>query len=279
MKRQLATLRADVSAPERIKFTAPLVLVHGLWSGSWIWQEVGGALSQRGWEVWALDLRGRPGSQPVEAIGRIRLEDYSEDVVTAAQALWAPPVVCGHDLGALLALLTASRLNPRALVLLSPLLPRAWVTDGRPPLPLAHLTVVPALLWGRPLHPPRLTVASDFLFTALPQSVHAHLHARLQPDSGTVVRTLTREQLPFPLDKVSCPVLVVSGSADRMSPPMTSRWLADRLRAEHREYPGQGHWLLAGEQWTKLTGDLHRWLILTLGESLLVPPEEEEEER
>src|SRR5687768_14261209 len=103
MERRLASLRADVSAPERVKFTAPLLLVHGLWAGSWVWQGAAGALSQRGWECWALDLRGRPGSRPVDDIGKVRLGDYVEDVVAAARALWAPPVVCGHDLGAVLA--------------------------------------------------------------------------------------------------------------------------------------------------------------------------------
>ena len=276
MEKRLATLRAAVSTPERSKFTAPLLLVHGLWSGSWMWQEVAGTLSQRGWEVWALDLRGRPGSRPIDTLGGVRLEDYVEDVVAAAQALWAPPVVCGHDLGALLALIAAAQVTPRALLLLAPVLPRAWVAEGRPPLPLARLSAVLAVLWGRPLSPPRLTVAGDFLFNTLPRAVQAQLWAQLQPDSGTVVRTLTRGQVPFPVTGIQCPALIVSGSADRMGALVAARWLATRLHGEHHEYPGQGHWLLAGEQWTKLVTDLHRWLIMTLGEALLVPPEEEE---
>lgn len=277
MERRLASLRADVSAPERNKFTAPLLFLHGLWTGSWIWQDVAGALSQRGWEGWALALRGRPGSRPVDAVGKIRLEDYVEDVVVAARALWAPPVVCGHDLGALLALLTASRIQPRALILLAPLLPRTWGTNGRPPLPLMRLSAVPALLWARPLRPPSATVTSAFLFATLPQSVQAHFHAQLQLDSGTVGHALTRGQVPFPAELPQCPVLIVSGGADHMSPPATARWLAARLQAEHREYPAQGHWLLAGEEWKHCVAALHRWLITTLGEALLVPPEENEE--
>jgi pimeloyl-ACP methyl ester carboxylesterase len=275
MERRLASLRAEVSAPERNKFTAPLLLLHGLWSGSWMWQEMAGALSQRGWECWALDLRGRPGSRTVETIGRIHLQDYVEDVVVAAQHLWAPPIVCGHDLGALLTLLAAARVRPCAVICLAPLLPHTWVADGRPPAPLMRLSAVPALLWGHALHPPRLAMACDFLLNTLPPAAQAQIHARLQPDSGTVARTLTRGHVPFPTVRVSCPVLVVSSGADRMSPTKTAHWLVDRLSAEHRDYPEQGHWLCAGEQCTSLTGDLHRWLIRTLGEALLVPPEEE----
>jgi hypothetical protein len=61
-----------------------------------------------------------------------------------------------------------------------------------------------------------------------------------------------------------------------MSPPAANRWLATQLPAAYREYPGHGHWLVADTQRTKLIADLHRWLIQTLGEELLVPEEEEE---
>jgi pimeloyl-ACP methyl ester carboxylesterase len=119
-------------------------------------------------------------------------------------------------------------------------------------------------------------MARDFLFNALPPVTQSQLYARLQPDSGIVARTITRGDVLFPAAENSCPVLVVSGGADRMSAPATARWLAERLSAEYRDYPGQGHWFLAGVQGTTIIGDLHRWLVRTLGEALLVPPEEEE---
>jgi non-heme chloroperoxidase len=276
MEKLIASLRVEVSEPERNKFTAPFLLLHGLWTGSWMWREVAGALSQRGWECWAPDLRGRPGSRTAEAIGRVSLQDYVEDVVTVARHLWAPPIVWGHDLGALLALCTAAEIKSRALICLAPLLPHSWVRDGRPPAPLVRLAAVPALLWSRPLPPPPFGMARDFLFLTLPPSVQASLHARLQPDSGMVARALTRSQVPLPTESISCPVLIVSGGADHMSSPPMVRWLTERLGAEHYHYPEHGHWPLAGERWAKLVGALHRWLITTQGEALLVPQESEE---
>jgi len=276
MERRLASLRAEVSAPERNKFTAPLLLLHGLWSGGWVWHEAAGALSQRGWECWALDLRGRPGSRPVEHIGRVAVAEYAEDVLLAARQLWAAPVVCGHDLGALLALLTTAQVRPRAVICLAPLLPQAWVANGRPPAPLVRLAAVPALLWGRALRPPRRAMAYDFLFNTLPPAARSRLYARLQPDSGAAAREITRSDFPFPAAGLPCPALVAGGGADRMCPPAAARRLAERLSATYRNYPGQGHWLPAGDQWTTLAGDLHRWLVRTLGEALLVPQESEE---
>ncbi len=275
MERYLAALRAEVSAPDRIKFTAPCLLLHGLWSGSWMWQAVAGALSQRGWECWALDLRGRPGSRPVTAIGTIRLEDYVADITDATQGLWAPPVIWGHGLGALLAMLTAAEVQPRALVLLAPLLPRTWGAGIRPPFPLTNLAAVPALLWNRPLHPPRSSVARDFLFNTLPSTLQTQLHRQLQPDSGAVARTLTRGQVLLSDTQPRCPILIVRGSEDRMSSPAVVQYLTSRFRADCREYPHRGYWLTVSDLAERLVADVHRWLIQSLGEPLLIPQEDD----
>jgi pimeloyl-ACP methyl ester carboxylesterase len=276
MRRPLASLVADVSPPERNKYTAPLLLVHGLWSGSWVWHDVAGALAHRGWECWALELRGRIEGAASTRIGRVSLEDYVEDVRVAAQALWAPPVICGHDLGALLALLVAERIPPRALVCLAPLLPRGWSSNSAPPYPFMHLSAVFAQLWGRPLSPPRHRVACEFLFNTLSSTAQAQALSRLVPDSGTVVRTLTHTSLPLPELSGQFPTLILRGSEDRMSAHTAVRALASRLGVAYREYPGYGHWLPASESGSALVADVHRWLIKMIGESLLVPAEEEE---
>ena len=62
-----------------------------------------------------------------------------------------------------------------------------------------------------------------------------------------------------------------------MVPAPAVRWLADALQATGLSYPDQGHWLPAGSQAATLVGDIHRWLIRSLGEALLLPPEEDEE--
>ncbi len=273
MKQRLASLCADVSFPERNKFTAPLLLIHGLWMGSWMWHTIAPALALRGWECWALDLRGRHDSRAASCIGQVRLEDYVEDVTTAVQQLWAPPVVWGADLGALLALRAAARLPPRAVVCSSPLLPCSWLPGARPPLPLVRLPALPAVLWGRPLPPPRPGIAREFLFPGLRPDLQAELQRQLIPDSGLVARTLSRE--PLTQDQPSCPLLVVYGGADCMSSAAACRALVHAFGADQHSYPDLGHWLYSGPSAIALVRDVHRWIIRTLGEPLLVPPEED----
>ncbi len=274
MKQQLATYTAEVLFPEREKFTAPLLLLPGLWTGSWIWQEVAWGFSQRGWSCWALDLYEQSAAR---RRGDISLDDHLTTITPAIAAFDCPPIVIGFDLGSLLALLVATRTQPRALVCISPLLPCNWQADLRPALPLVRLAALPALLWNRSHPPPSRRLARDFLFHTLPAGLHNQLYAQLEPDSGRAVRTLTRGQTDFPAIPLPCPSLVVWGQEDRMVPAPTVRWLADALQATGLSYPDQGHWLLAGPQAATLVGDIHRWLIRSLGEALLLPPEEDEE--
>ena len=276
MKQRLGALGADVSLPERNKFTSPLLLLPGLWSGSWMWSEVATALSVRGWECWALDVRGRPDSQTVSAVGKIRLEDYVADAVAAIQALWAPPIVWGADLGALLALLAAGYSTPRALVCSTPVLPWSWTPEERPPLPLLGLSTLPALLLGRPLSPPPPRIARQFLFPGLSETLQSALQTRLIPDSGSLVRTLTRESVSAPTRAPTCPGLVLQAGNDKLSSKAACRWLARHLRAQEHVYPDHGHWLYNGPIGAKLAADVHRWLIQTLGQPLLIPPEDED---
>src|SRR5215831_4692050 len=121
-------LRAEVTDPESERFTAPLVLVHGLWAGAAVWRRFAGYLAHRGWRCIALERRADAG---------LDLGAHADDLGAAIAALDAPPVVVGHDLGALLALRCAE--GGRAVVALAPLvapphaLQRAgtWLTRWR----------------------------------------------------------------------------------------------------------------------------------------------------
>ena len=273
MKQRLAAYTAEVLFPEREKFTAPLLLLPGLWTGSWIWQEVAWGFSQRGWACWALDLYEPHAAR---RRGDISLDDHLTTITTAAATFDCPPIVIGFDLGSLLSLLVATRVQPRALICISPMLPGHWQPDLRPALPLVRLATLPALLWNRAHPPPSRRLARDFLFHTLPAGLPDQLYDQLEPDSGRVVRTLTRGQTDFPTTPLPCPSLIVWGQEDRMVPaPVVSR-LADTLHATSLSYPDQGHWLLAGPQAASLVAGVHRWLVHSLGEALLLSPEEDE---
>jgi len=275
VERKVGDLGVEETLPERSKFTAPLLLIHGLWAGHWSWQAYAGYLAHRGWECWAIDLRGRPASRPVRDVGKVSLQDYVDDVAEVTRGLETQPILMGHGLGGLVALAAAASLRVRALVVLAPLVPRGWTAAAHPPLLFIRLKTLPALLWRRPLSPPPRALAASCLLAGLPPTAQQSVWSRLVPDSGALVYNLVRGRLPFPALPGLPPLLVVVGAEDQLTPVSAARQLAERLHADYQEHPKRGHWLLEGPGWEETAASIHRWLVKSLGESLLLPPEEE----
>jgi pimeloyl-ACP methyl ester carboxylesterase len=252
MARRVGPLTAETVQGEGAKFTAPLLLVHGLWSDARIWRRFVGFLSHRGWTCIAVNLRGRDGSPPVASVA-----EHLDDLKQVMAALEAPPVVVGHDLGGLLALHLS---GARAVVALAPLVP----------LPLAP-TPAPALRragnvlsrWrGQPLTPPRGSWRDDYV---------AQPSAR---EPSIVVRELmAKPWMPAALP-ADVPGLVLGRERDRIVDPELAAKLAVAAGAEFQLCAGDSHAMMTDAGWEERVSIVHRWLIRTLGAPLLALYEE-----
>lgn len=91
------------------------LLVHGLGSSASSWWRVETLLTELGWSVTSIDLRGHGRAARAD---RFSLADYASDLPAGA---W--DVVIGHSLGASATLIASHRdLRPASLVLLDPVL-------------------------------------------------------------------------------------------------------------------------------------------------------------
>jgi pimeloyl-ACP methyl ester carboxylesterase len=97
MERRIGPLRAEVVDPESAQFTAPVLLLHGLWSSPVIWRPFTGYLAHRGW------LSIAPHLQLAEP-DKASLAAYEGAVCGLIKGLPAPPVIIGHDFGAVIGL-------------------------------------------------------------------------------------------------------------------------------------------------------------------------------
>jgi pimeloyl-ACP methyl ester carboxylesterase len=101
-----------------------VLLVHGLASGREEWAPVAAAVGARA-RVIAYDRRGYGGSTAPEPYERTTVEEQAEDAAALLRGLdAAPAVVCGRDLGAVVALDLAKRYRElvTAVVLVDPAL-------------------------------------------------------------------------------------------------------------------------------------------------------------
>jgi len=77
-----------------------LVFVHGICVGAWIWDEFFMPyFANRGYECYALSLRGHGESEGKDRIQSWTLADYTDDLDEVVKSLDGPVVVIGHSLG------------------------------------------------------------------------------------------------------------------------------------------------------------------------------------
>ena len=119
-----------------------IVMLHCMWGGAWIWDRYAPFLEQRGWRCLRPVLRHHdvdPAAPPDPRLGSVSLLDYAADMESSVRGLGEPPVLLGHSMGGLLAIVLAARFPVGRLCLVAP-----GVKVNNPLLPLAPVLALVA---------------------------------------------------------------------------------------------------------------------------------------
>lgn len=242
----------------------PLLLVHGAANGAWVWDVWREALTQFGWQVNVLDLRGHGRSLPAD-LSTVTMEDYVADVASVAVQLASGgrhPVIGGWSMGGLVAMMFAvSHPETPALVLFSPSPPQEIAGRGDPEL----VRQTPTGPFGPELYGIYIndTEASK---AALHDLSDAEAASVLRRSEGALESGMARRQrrrgISIPPGSVRCPALVVYGEADRNFGPEMNRQLAIHLAADTLPVAEAGHWgVVYGERFVQRAAPrLDAWL-------------------
>lgn len=256
LPRSIGTLRLDevnVAKPRG----APVLCLHGLFAGSWVFERVLPLIAARGYPAAALSFRGHPPSAPLPTIGHTSITAYCHDAFEAARAL-ERPIVIGHSLGGLVAMMLASRNLVRAAVLVSSAPPRGIpVFSG--PLILRMARYLPALLLSRAFVP-RAADLDALVLNRIPERERAALRSRFVPDSGRAARQVALGVYDIPVRTVRAPLLVVGAEHDRFVPVNVARRLARRYDAPLQVARGHGHFMFAEPGWEIQVAAILDWI-------------------
>ena len=242
-----------------------IVMVHGAFCGGWAFERFKIPFEAAGHQVIAPDLRGHAPDDPATRVINVSMKDYAADIAQLCAAQPEPPILLGHSMGGLVALLAARRAPVRALVLLAPSPP--WGVAGssfEEAMTALGVHMVGSFSSGALQPDPSLmrTYSLDRMAPADRDAVMARLHA----ESGLAVREtlnwwldpfMTTSVGPGPLDP---PTLVFSGDRDVVHSTATTRTTADRLGATLRIMPGMSHWLVGEVGWEQVAEAALAWL-------------------
>lgn len=249
-----------------------IVMIHGMWCSGRHWMLYENYFKDRGFTCITPTLRFHdmdPKDSPHPGLGTTRLLDYADDLEKQIIRLDQKPIVMGHSMGGLLAQMLGSRGLATALILLTPA-PPSGINALKPSVVKTFWSILTA--WGFWKNSHRLSFES---------AVYAVLNGLPEEDQRAVYETCVWEsgraasEIGFWLfdpnrssfvdeAAVTCPVLVVAGAKDRITPCSVVRKVAQKYKGStYKEFENHAHWVIGEPGWERIAEYILEWLAKT----------------
>jgi len=245
-----------VQKTEQEDVRGSVILVHGSWGSSAMWIEYTQFLSQNGWDVYALDLRGHGQSEG--SVSGATMEDYAQDVKQVVTEYdLNNPVIIGHSMGGLVALLYVAQYGAEAVVAIDPSPTKEVQGEGEKKEYPATYSPIEA---GMPADPMEAMKAFPDIF----QETLMKMHQTLGKESG-VARSERKSGISVPKEAVSMPALFVGGECGESVPfgigIKTAQAMAEYYQKDVIEIKGATHpGILIGEHAMEAVQKIDAWL-------------------
>lgn len=247
-----------------------IMMIHGMWGNAWYWENYKKYFEEKGYNCIAPTLRyhdADPKDNPHPKLGTISLLDYVEDLEKEIKKLDTKPIIIGHSMGGLLAQILASRGLAKTLVLLTTAAPAGIMA--------LKLSVIKSFLsafkrygfWRKP-HRPTFNEASYSVMSQLSPEEQKEIYSKFVYKSGRAACEigfwLFDKQKTTRVDetKITCPVLVISGKKDRITPASVVKKVAEKYKAvaTYKEFENHAHWVVGETGWQEITEYICEWL-------------------
>lgn len=237
-----------------------MLLVHGAYTSAQCWAPTFMPyFRSRGYDVYAVSLRGHGASEGKSSLDVAGLSDYLDDIQRAACRIGRLPVLVGSSMGGLLVQrwLAAGRAAKAAVLIgsvppsgLSAAAMQMAFSNPQAFAELAKLAIAgrvnPRLMGLLSANPLEDRLLKPFYRELGRESTRAMWESTWAPMVGWI--------------NSRCPVLAVHGEEDRMVPVESLRTMSTRLNAEVVRLPGVGHLPMIDNEWAKAAEVIDGWL-------------------
>lgn len=230
-----------------------VLLIHGAFCGGWCFQDFLPVLTARGFDCHAPNLPfhvSGPARDPDPRLAQMSIADYTRDMAQLIARFAEPPIVIGHSMGGVIGQQLAAKGLVRSLVLIASGAPWGILPSTEDELALATGLMQASPFWDKALKPSFDVARRDSLASLDPEG-QRRVFDQFGAESGRALFELffwmfdKGRTTAVETSKVSCPVLVVAGSDDKVVSAVTGRKIAQLYpAATFREAAGRGHFLI-----------------------------------
>lgn len=238
-----------------------IVFIHGMWMNKNFWSNY---IDFFGHQYNCITITLPHHSDNSENVGGVSFREYIEYCENFIQKLNLnkKPIIIGHSMGGLIAQKLASCGVASKIVCLSPAAP-AGIFSLRWSVIKSFSS---ALRWGFWKNPHRPT---------FDEAVYSMLHLLSNQEQNNFYSSMTEESMrvaaeigfwmfdPYKsttVGEINCPILVIAGSQDRITPASVIRKVAKKYKADYVEFPNHAHLITHEKSWEKVAMLLHAWL-------------------
>lgn len=257
--------------------TKTIVMIHGMWGSGWYWGNYKEFFEGKGYHCITPTLRLHdmdPKEAPNPQLGTTSLLDYAEDLQKEIDKLDTLPILMGHSMGGLLAQILGSRGLAEALVLLTPTSPHGIMALKPSVIRSFWSGLIKWGFWRRPMRQ-TFNEAVYSILHLVPVEEQKEIFNRFVYESGRAACEIgfwfldPKRATRVDESRIACPVLVIAGAQDRITPASVVRKVAAKYRAvsTYKEFANHAHWVVGEPSWQEIAEYISDWLNQALSKS------------
>jgi len=245
-----------------------VLLIHGAGSIGEEWKNFKDELTKLGYTVIAPTLRNHKLGHSHPEIGNLSLYDYINDLEALIGSLKVKPIIIGHSMGGLLALILCSKNLAKLGILITPAAPKGINAISVSVLRIFILNIFRWQFWKRPV-PPNYNSARYGVLHDLAENRAIQVFE--QSHSAESGRALCEIGFPYfykncaseiAFTEYTCKTLVIGCGRDRITPISIARKLYRALgkSADYQEFATFSHYIMEGEEFMKVFKVCSKWI-------------------
>lgn len=246
-----------------------IVMIHGMWGGKWCWDNYRDFFEENGYKCIIPILRHHecnPKDVPISHLGTTSLLDYAEDIEKEIQQLDVKPILMGHSMGGLLAQILGSRGLSEAIVLLTPASPYGIIAIKWSVIKSFLSILTKWNFWKKPYRQ-TFNEAVYSMMNNLETKEQKKAFSKFVYESGQAIFEIglwffdSKCAAKVDESKITCPVLVISGTEDKITPASVVKKVAEKYKtATYKEFSNHTHWVIGEYGWKEIAKFTASWL-------------------